>query len=181
MSKLQLKKELQRLTKEQLIEIFADLYDTYKPVKEYFKTRLNPENIEDLFEKYKTVIINEFYPTTRLRPKMRFSVARSAIADFNKLKPPPKFVAGLMFTLVEYACKFTNDYGSQTEQYYISALNNYERALKFLQKENLLDEFKSQCEKCLEYAKPNGYFFPDDMNELFEKYYRIYPPCPNSN
>jgi len=172
MSKLQLKKELQKLTKEQLIEIFAELYDTYKPVKDYFKTRLNPENIEDLFEKYKKVIINEFYPTTRLRPKTRFSVAREAIADFNKLKPPPKFVAELMLTLVEYACKFTNDYGSQTEQYYISAKNNFERALIFLQKEDLLDAFKSQCEKCLVYSKPNGYFFPDDMKDLFEKYYQ---------
>ena len=32
MSKLQLKKELQRLTKEQLIEQITELYDAYKPV-----------------------------------------------------------------------------------------------------------------------------------------------------
>ena len=171
MSKLQLKKELQKFTKEQLIEQIFELYDTYKPVKEYYKTFLNPDNIEEVCEKYKEVIMNEFYPTTRLRPKMRFSVARGAISDFNKLKPPPKLVAELMLTLVEYACKFTNDYGSQTEQYYISIRNNFVPALEFLQKEDLLDVFKSKCEKCLEYSKPNGYFFPDNMNYYFNKYY----------
>jgi len=37
MSKLQLKKELQKLTKEQLIEQITELYDSYKPVKEYYQ------------------------------------------------------------------------------------------------------------------------------------------------
>ena len=171
MSKLQLKKELQKLTKEQLVEQIIELYDTYKPVKEYYKTFLNPDNIEDVCEMYKAVIINEFYPTTRLRPKTRFAVAKGAIADFNKLKPPSKLIAELMLILVECACKFTNDYGSRTEQYYISVRNNFERALEFLQQEELLDVFKSQCKKCLEYSKPNGYFFPDYMKALFVKYY----------
>jgi hypothetical protein len=52
MTKSKLKKELQTLTKEQLIEQILGLYDAYKPVKEYLKTFLNPENIDDLFEEY---------------------------------------------------------------------------------------------------------------------------------
>jgi len=46
MSKLQLKKELQRLTKEQLIGQICELYDSYKLVKEYYNTLLNPGNIQ---------------------------------------------------------------------------------------------------------------------------------------
>jgi signal transduction histidine kinase len=171
MSKL--KKELQKLTKEQLIEQIAELYDACKPVKEYYKIFLNPNNIHDLFEKYKTIIINEFYPNTKSwNPKTRFSVAKKAITDSAALKPPPKLLAELMITLVENACKFTFDYGDMTEQFYDSAVGNFERALKYMQKEDLLVDFRLHCENCLKYADPCGYGFPDEMNDVFYEYYQ---------
>jgi hypothetical protein len=173
MSKVQLKKELQMLTKEQLIEQITELYDSYKPVKEYYQTFLNPCNIQELFEKYKAVIVNEFYPNTKSwNPKTRFSVAKKAIADFAVLKPPSKLLADLMVTLSENACKFTYDYGDMTEQFYNSTVSNFERALKYLQKEDLLDDFKLRCEDCLKYAEPCGYCFPDEMGDVFDEYYR---------
>ena len=102
MSKLQLKKELQRLTKEQLIEQITELYDAYKPVKEYYKTRLNPNGIQELYEKYKAVIIDKFHPNKMMRNlRTCFPVAKKAIADFSALKPPPKLLADLMVTLAE--------------------------------------------------------------------------------
>jgi hypothetical protein len=172
MSKLQLKKELQMLTKEQLIEQIVELYDSYKPVKEYYQTFMNPNNIQELFEKYKAVIVNEFYPNTKSwNPKMRFSVAKKAIADFAALKPLPKLLADLMVTLVENACKFTYDYGDMTEQFYDSATSNFERALKYMQKEGLLNDFKLRCKDCLKYADHCGYGFTDEMNDVFDEYF----------
>ena len=172
MSKIQLKKELQKLTKEQLIEQIAELYDSYKPVKEYYQTFMNPNNIQELYNKYKTVIINEFYPNTKSwNPKTRFSVAKKAIADFAVLKPPPELLADLMITLAENACKFTYDYGDMTEQFYNSAVTNFERALKYMKAEGLLDNFRLRCEDCLKYADPCGYGFPDEMNDVFYDYF----------
>ncbi len=173
MSKTQLKKELQKLTKEQLIEQITELYDNYKPVKEYYSVYLNPNSGHDLFEKYKAIIVNEFYPNTKSwNPKLRFSVAKKAIADFNLLKPPSKQLADLMVTLAEMACKFTYEYGDMSEQYYTSTVTNFERALKFLKKEDLLDDFKLRCEDCLKYAEPCGYGFPDEMWGVFDEYYQ---------
>jgi hypothetical protein len=173
MSKLQLKKELQKLTKEQLIEQIIELYDTYKPVNEYYKTYLNPDNIQDLFEKYKVIIVNEFYPNTKsCNPKTRFSVAKKAIADFKALKPPSTLLADLMVTFVENACRFTYDYGDISEQFYNSTVSNFVRTMKYLEKESLLNKFRSRCEKCLEYADPCGYGFPDEMNDVFDEYYQ---------
>jgi hypothetical protein len=173
MSKLQLKKELQKLTKDQLIEHITELYDTYKPVKEYYNTFLNPGNIQELFEKYKTIIVNEFYPNTKSwNPKTRFSVAKKAIADFGALKPPSKLLADLMVTLVENACRFTYDYGDMSEQFYDSTVTNFIRTLKYLEKEGLLDDFKLRCEKCLKYAELCGYGFPDEVDNAFYDYYQ---------
>jgi len=44
MSKVSLKKELQRLTKEQLVEQILDLYEKNKAVKEFYDFYLNPKN-----------------------------------------------------------------------------------------------------------------------------------------
>ena len=173
MSKIQLKKEIQKLTKEQLIEQIIELYDTYKPVKEYYQTFLNPQNIEELFKKYKAIIVNEFYPITKSRnPKMRFSVAKKAIADFGTLKPPTILLADLMMTLAENACKFTYNYGDMTEQYYRSTASNFERALKYIKKEGLLNDFKLRSEECLKYAESCGYGFTEQMDDLFDEYYQ---------
>jgi hypothetical protein len=171
MSKTALKKELQLLSKEQLIEHIMELYDNYKSVKEYYKLYLNPQGEAALMEKYKMVIINEFFPKSNRFGHTRFSVAKKAIADFKALKPSPELLADLMITLPEMACKFTNDYGDMSEQFYTSAANNFEAALKFLKKEQLLDKFKSNCENCVKYAKWCGYGFDDGINALFDEYY----------
>ena len=171
MSKTELKKHLQSLSKEQVIEQVLELYGNCKPAKEYFEYFLHPDEMGK-FKKYKAIIVNEFYTNTILgMGQLRFSVAKKAIADFRALKPSPALLADLLVTLPENACKFTNEYGDMTEQYYDSAANNYEVALKFLQQNNLLADFKDRCKDCVKYAKPCGYGFPDEIDRLYSEYY----------
>jgi len=171
MSKLTLKKHLLSLTKEQIVEQVLALYDTSKAVKEYFEYSLDPDE-KGQFEKYKAVIVNEFYPKGKtVTPKTRFSVAKKAIASFRSLNPSPKLLADLMLTLPEMACMFTNDYGDMWEQYYTSAATNFELTLKFLQKHKLLEHFRKRCRDCVKYAEPCGYGFADEMDDLFNEYY----------
>ena len=171
MSKSTLKKHLQTLTKEQIIEQVLNLYDSYKPVKEYLEYNLSP-NEKEQFDKNKAIIVNEFYPKGKYsEPKTSFSVAKKGIADFSKLNPSPKLIGDLMVTFAEMACKFTHDYGDLWEQYYTSTVTNYEQALKFLQKHTMLEDFKLRCVTCLKYAASCGYGFPDEMEDVFFKYY----------
>ena len=171
MSKTELKKHLQSLTKEQMIGQVLELYDNCKPAKEYFEYLLNP-NEKEQFEKYNTIIVNEFSPKgLRFNPALRFSVAKKAIFDFRSLRPSLELLADLMVTLPETACKFTSEYGDMTEQFYTSTANNYELALKFLKKNNLLDNFKLRCQDCVKYAEPCGYGFADEIDQLFQEYY----------
>ena len=162
---------MQSLTNEQLLEIVLYMYDNMKPVKEYLEYSLNP-NEKEMFEKYKTIIVNEFYPKGKTaQPKTRFSVAKKAITDFKALKPSPELLGDLMLTLPEMACKFTCDYGDMWEQYYDSASTNFKIALNFLEKNNLLDNFKVRCENCLKNASHCGYGFEDEILDLFYQYY----------
>ena len=173
MSKIALKKHLQSLTNKQLIEAVLEMYDNMKQVKEYLEFYLNPNETE-MFEKYRTVIVNEFYPKGKYtEPKTRFSVAKKAITEFRALKPSPELLGDLMLTLPELACKFTYDFGDMWEQYYDSAYTNFKNALIYLQKNNLLEHFKQRCENCVKYASPCGYGFADDISEIFYQYYNV--------
>lgn len=171
MSKSELKKHLQLLSKEKLIEQFIEVYDNCKPAKEYLEYLLHP-NEKEKFKKYKAIIINEFYPEgKKVNPKLRFSVAKKAISEFRSLKPSQELLADLLVTLPETACQFTSEFGDMTEQYYTSTVTNYELALKFLQQNGLLDDFKLRCQNCVKDAESCGYGFADEMDQLFYEYY----------
>lgn len=171
MSKTALKKHLLSLTKEQVIELVLEMYDTCKPAKEYFEYYLKPDE-DRQFRKYKAIVINEFYSRSITGiGKMRFSVAKKAIADFRSLNPSPELLGDLMVTLPEMACEFASDYGDMSEQFYESAVTNYEAALKYLQKHKLLVEFQLRCEDCVSNLQHCGYGFEDVMQRLYEEYY----------
>ena len=171
MSKTELKKYLQLLSKEEVIEKVLELYCNCKPAKEYLHYLSNPDE-KGKFKKYKAIIINEFYPEAdQFDPSLRFSVAKKAIADFRVLKPSPLLLADLLVTLPETACRFTNEYGDMSEPYYNSTVTNFGVALNFLQKNNLLENFKLRCLDCVNYAEPCGYGFADEISQLFYDYY----------
>jgi len=171
MSKVTLKKELEKLTKEQLIEQILDLYSKNKSVKEFYEFYLNPTNEKELLEKYKQIIYNEFFPK-RGNPKTRFSVCKKAISDFKALTPSPELIADLMLSLAENACEFTHDFGDMWEGYYISTENNFDAALKFISKHNLLDKFMKRAEKCVKWSSVCGWGFCDAIPDIFYEYYK---------
>ncbi|MCE5178219.1 MAG: DUF6155 family protein [Porphyromonadaceae bacterium] len=81
MSKTRLKKEFQRLPKEQLVDQISDLYNKNKSVKESSDFYLNPKNKKVLAEKFKKLIRSEFnveYPECGGR-----NFAKRAISDFR--------------------------------------------------------------------------------------------------
>lgn len=61
MSKIQLKKLLESLAKEEIIDIVIELYDARKEAKEYLDFFVNPNDDAKLLE-YKQIIYNEFFP-----------------------------------------------------------------------------------------------------------------------
>ncbi len=114
MSKLPLKKYLQSLTKEQLVEVILEAYSNSKAIQEYFDFYLQPN---------------------------------------------------------EAACRFTYKFGDMDEPFYNGATNNFKRVLDYMNKYNLLSDFKLRCINCVKYASPCGYGFADDIADLFINYY----------
>jgi hypothetical protein len=166
MSKAKLKKELQLLSKEQLIEQILDLYDKNKAVKEFYNFYLDPQSENVLAEKYITIIRKEFskdYP--------KFSVAKKAISDFKSLSPSPESLANVMMVLPETVCEFTYVYGDMDEPFYNAAYNNFSAALKYIEQNELLKQFKNRAEQCVKWASTSGYGFADEIEDVYLEYY----------
>lgn len=172
MSKAALKKELQKLTKEQIIEQILDLYEKNKAVKEFYQFYLNPTNEKELSDKYKRLIRKEFNVENPIRSTEKFSVAKRAISDFKNLQPSPEYLADVMLYLPESACELIALFGDFSEQFYNSTYNNYKTALEFLKKHHLLDQFQSRAMQCVKWASNCGYGFADDIADVYYEYYQ---------
>ena len=79
MSKFSLKKHLQSLTKEQIVEVVLDAYNNSKAVQEYFDFYLQP-NEKEKIKKYKAIIEKEFDIRNPMKSGLKYSVAKKAIS-----------------------------------------------------------------------------------------------------
>lgn len=168
MSKVQLKKYLTGLTKEEVIAVVLNLYDVKKEAKEYLEFIINP-NLDAKYEEYKQIIYNEFYPK-RGEAKLRFSVCRSAISDFKKLKPNALLLADLMLFYIEMGVEFTVEYGDMWEQYYDTLVTNFSKAMKVIAEHGLLEEFRPRIEKMLTSSEECGWGFPYELYDVYKEY-----------
>lgn len=143
MSKSDLKKYLQGLSKAQLQEQVADLYDRFKPVKIYYDFAFNP-NEERLVEEAKFKIGKEYFPQSKRKPKLRRSVAQKLIRHFETLGMDPSLLLDVMLFNIEIAQTYTFDKTIKQEAFYKSMLLSFSNALDFAQTNGLFAAFEER-------------------------------------
>ena len=163
-----IKKELNKLDKNKLVELVADLYKKNKSVKEFFDFYVNP-NENELFKKYRDKVYEAFYPKRGFGLKLKDG--KQAISEFKKLGASLSLLADLMLFYVETGVEFTNDYGDIDENYYLSIERMYIQALSLMSKENLLDKFAERAKKVMIGASNIGWGFGDTCADLYCQFY----------
>lgn len=163
------KKELNKLTKEQIINVVGELYQKQSSVREYFEFFLNFDQGK-LLEKYKKNIDNAFY--TRMgNPKLDLKAAKTAVSDFSKLGVPAEYLAELYFYFVEIGTKFTHTFGDIDDKFYRTLENAFYEGLQILENEGLLNKFKERIETLEINAQGLGWWFSDTMTSIFMEFY----------
>jgi len=147
MSKRDLKKYLNELSKEQLEEQILELYEKFSPVKVYYDFVFNPKE-EKLLQECKLKISHEYFPLQtkgkRKKPKMRRSVAQKYIKHFMVLGVDPFIIADIMLYNIEIAQTFASNNIIRQELFYKSMFNSFEQALKFIISNGIINEFKTR-------------------------------------
>ncbi len=166
----EVKKYLRAMEKEELVNEITELIKLYPAVKEYYALILNPDAEKEVLAKYKMTVQNEFFPG-RGDGKLRHTVVKKAIQDFQKISQSPVNVASLMLYYPELGVEFTNAYGDIDEQYYVAISNSYARALKYIFENNLTELFRDQASTIMENTDEIGWGFNEAMIGIYFEYY----------
>jgi len=108
MSKTQLKKELQLLSREQLEQLLLDAYEAKKEIKQYFDFFLNPDAAK-LLDRYKSAIDKELKRSKRGHSRARTSTVKRLLKDFSSFQPGFEYEMDLMLHTVSAAMMAERD------------------------------------------------------------------------
>ncbi len=163
-----LKNELKKLDKQGLINLISELYKKDKSIKEFLDFYVKP-NERELFNKYRDIVFEAFYPTRGYELKLKNG--KKAISYFKKFNPSPELVAELMLFYVSTGVDFTNDFGDVDEGFYSSLGSTFVAALNLMEKENLLEKFAEQVSIIVNETDGIGWSFHDYICEVYWEFY----------
>jgi len=162
MSKRDLKKYLNELTKAQLQEQIIELYDKFSNVKTYYDFVFNP-NEDKLIREAKFKISNEYFPVKSKKAKMRRSVAQKFIKHFILLGVDSFIITDIMLYNIEIAQTFSAEKAIKQELFFKSMSASYQQAVSFMIEKGILDHFKNRVvavkEAAISQNWPNYYEF----------------------
>ena len=164
-----LKKELSKRTKEQIIQEISTICQRFPQIREYYQSQT--DDTDGIVKKYQEIIEKEFIEgKTRGFPKARLSVARKSVNDFKKITSHPNLIADVMFTYVESISSFCSDFNPDTEEYYTSSENMFEEVLALLKKNGAEKDYERRAYKIVENATDSyGHF--DSLQGQYEEIY----------
>jgi hypothetical protein len=163
-----LKRYLKVRSREELVTDIVDLFTRLDSVRDYYHTRLAPEDEAVVIEKYKAVIKNEFLPA-RGFGQARLSVARKAVSEYRKVSRSKASLVDLMLYYVEVGVEFTNTYGDIDAAFYESMGNMYKWAVKLIVENELEELYEGRCRKIIEETSEIGWGFHDWLRDIYDE------------
>ena len=146
MSKRDLSRYLESLSKKELEDQMHELYKRLKEVREFYNFVFNPKE-DKLIDEIKFKINKEYFPPAGRKPKKRRSTAQKAIRNFIKLGVDAEKIADVMLYNIETAQRFCEAKPVNQTAFYKSILNSFDEAAQFIQEYHLLDKFKTRLEQ----------------------------------
>lgn len=168
MSKTSLKKELAGYSKEQLIEVVLDLYESRKEVKEYFNFFLNPDS-KKLFEKYQKAVYKEFARSKWGRSKARISVIKKLIKEFESFHPDTEYKDMLYRAIIRLALQY-EQHNNFSDTLYNGIDYIVGEYLAFADSNEALDMALNYINNLLRYGMPGSRYFKNKMAEACQTY-----------
>ena len=130
----------------------------------------DPQSINEIVKKYKAILEEQFCPLRKI-PQLKYSIARKAISDFKRLCQDPFSIIDLQLTYVEYGIKCTLQYGDIDERFYNSMESMLHICLQNMEKQGLLDVFKTRCQAIQKKTKDLAWGFGDAITDLYTQYF----------
>ena len=165
----QIKKTIKDCERDECVDIILEIVEFCPQAREFLSLKFN-ENQNDILEKYKDKVRNEFYPP-RGFGRLNLREAKKVISDFKKLCPDKVLVIDLMLFYVENCVEFTNDYGDIDERFYNSAEDVYEQVVTDVNNAGMLtyEKFADRLEAVINNTSGIGWGFHDCLRDIYDE------------
>lgn len=168
----QIKKELLKLSNEELVDIICRLCKSSKEAAGQVNLILGNDSIlDDALAEAKKKVRNQFF-TKRGFGSLSLTTAKSAITAFKKICNDPAKVIDLQLYYVECGIEFTNMLGDISESFYNSMAGMYETVVKSLIKTkdlDLIEKFKPRLQQAVDDTGGIGWGFNEDLSYTFSE------------
>lgn len=152
MSKAQLKKYLQTLPHEQIVQVVLDLYDARKAAKEYLEFYMDPDAAKAV-ENAKKAVLKVFYtPQGHIRAKVRAKDASDIVADFLKLQTDSEYMSDLYLFHVEVILSWLCNRRIIRETAWNSVVSLFRKAADYLAATDNLVKLQPRIEKIMKFC-----------------------------
>ncbi len=168
MSIANVRKELQKHDKDGLIELLEFMYKKDKSVKEYLEFYINP-NEEQLLEKFRDKINVAFFG--RRSGKIKYSVAKKAIAEFKKYDPSKELIADLMLYYVETGIEFDRIYDGISQPFYNNGPIMFQQALILMKNQENLELYADRAKNITDKSRTLGSEFHNYILDIYRGMY----------
>jgi hypothetical protein len=164
----ELKRSLKEHDQKELIQLISELYKLNNDVKDYLSCKfLGEEAINELFEKTKKKVMDEFFPD-RGHGKLRLSEAKNAITNFKKLADDRIRTIDLMLYYVELGTEFTNSFGDIDSTFYNSMVSMYDKvAMECDKDEELFLRFEDRLYSVVHMSGGIGWGYHDTLCDIY--------------
>lgn len=153
MSRPKVKKFLQSLTEEQLVEVLLDLYDARKDAKEYLEFYINPDT-ESAHEKArKSVLQNYFNNKGKTIKKLDIRSGREIVDNFISLGVDSDHKADISMYHVEILISWLVIRRSINQTAWTTLINLSRKAFERIITGGLSDSYRKRVDKYLDYAR----------------------------
>ncbi|WP_286908302.1 DUF6155 family protein [Clostridium sp. UBA1652] len=165
-----LRSYLENKSNQELIKEIVELAKQFPVIKEYYRTKVDPDFEIEIFEKYKKIIQDEFFHYKGFG-KLKYSNINKAIRDFKKISKNSKLIAELMISYSEFGVEFMIEYGDVDEWLYNNILRSYINALDYIFKNGLEEKCKDRMNHIREDVVGVDWEFGDHMSEVYNEYF----------
>lgn len=153
MSKAKLKKYLQTLPQDHLIQVILDLYDARKDAKEYLEFFMNPDVSAALEKAKKDLYRIYFTPQGKARARASVKDGSDIVNDFIKLDVSPENISDLLLYHVEVMMSRLVLRHISRETAWTSAVTLFRKATEYILSYNLRDISDRRIEKIIDYTQ----------------------------
>jgi hypothetical protein len=175
----ELKKILQDVDKNELIDIIMDFYEHPDEKRQAILSRhMKGKKSDWVLESFRRIIRNEFFPSKGLGG-LRSDVIKKAVMDYSKGSGDLAGTMELMLFFVESVVEFVNEYGGIDEEFIdegYELLRKFCELLKTPEGQSFYPNFKARLLKLRRESGDMGYGFGDDIayyvediEDFFEK------------